>query len=74
MSEAKKEKTPSLEENFSSLEDIITQLESQEITLDESFALYQSGVKALKNCSNLIDEVEKKMQVLNEEGELEEFS
>lgn len=74
MSEAKKEKTPSLEENFSSLEDIITQLESQEITLDQSFALYQSGVKALKNCSNLIDEVEKKMQVLNEEGELEEFS
>lgn len=74
MSAAKKTKSPSLEENFSSLEDIITQLESQEITLEESFALYQSGVKTLKDCSVLLDEVEKKMQMLNEDGELEEFS
>ena len=27
----------------------------------------------LKNCNQMLDEVEKKMQILNSEGELEEF-
>ena len=42
-------------------------------TLEESFALYQQGVLQLKNCGTILDEVEKKMQILGEDGEIEEM-
>lgn len=62
-----------LEKTFSEIEEIITNLESQDMDLDESFALYEAGMKKLKICNEEIDKVEKKMLVLNEQGELEEF-
>lgn len=57
-------KKPSLEETFGQIEEIIGKMEQQEVTLEESFALYQQGVEKLKVCNTLLDEVEKKMQVL----------
>ena len=45
----------------------------QELTLEESFTAYQKGMELLKHCNEKIDQVEKKMQVLSEEGELHEF-
>ena len=55
----------SLEETFEQIETIIKQLESPEVTLDDSFRLYQAGVEKLKTCNLLLDTVEKKMQVMN---------
>ena len=52
-----------LEETFLQIEDIIRQMENPEVSLDESFALYQSGVGKLKECNGMLDEVEKKMQI-----------
>lgn len=69
MSEKKPEKAPSLEETFSQIESIIEKMESPEVTLDESFGLYTQGIDCLKHCNILLDEVEKKMLVLNAEGE-----
>lgn len=66
-------KENSLEQNFAEIEEIIKNLESDEMDLDTSFALYESGMKKLKLCNEAIDKVEKKMLVLNEQGELEEF-
>ncbi|MDY3919635.1 MAG: exodeoxyribonuclease VII small subunit [Candidatus Limivivens sp.] len=63
----------SLEEAFQYLEEIIARMESREITLEESFQKYQEGMILLKNCSEKIDRVEKKMLVLNENGEADEF-
>lgn len=62
-----------LEQSFEKLEELLTALESREITLEESFAVYQEGMELLKYCNGKIDQVEKKMQVLSEEGELHEF-
>ena len=59
MSDETKNK-PALEDNFAELEDILKQMEQPEISLEQSFLLYQSGV-------------EKKMQILNAKGELEDF-
>lgn len=56
---------PSLEETFGQIETIISKMEQQEVTLEESFALYQQGVEKLKVCNTLLDEVEKKIQVLD---------
>ena len=63
----------SLEEIFLSLEQTIKEMEDGEISLEESFSLYQQGVLQLKNCGTILDEVEKKMQILGEDGKIEEM-
>lgn len=62
-----------LEESFEKLEEILEALESREITLEESFQAYAKGMELLKQCNEKIDTVEKKMQLINEEGELSDF-
>ncbi len=63
------EKMPTLEESFAQIEAVIGRLEGSEITLEESFSLYQKGVEQLKHCSQLLDTVEKKLQILSGDGE-----
>lgn len=64
---------PSLEETFQELEEMIEKMQSREITLEESFALYEQGIRKLRFCNQKIDYVEKKMLLLNEQGVLEPF-
>lgn len=73
MGEVKDEKKQTLEETFAEIEDIIEQMEQPDVSLDESFRLYQKGVEGLKSCNELLDEVEKKMQILTADGSLEEM-
>ncbi len=61
-----------LEDLFAEVEQLIAHME-EDISLDESFACYEQGMKKLKHCSERIDAIEKKMLVLNEQGMLEEF-
>lgn len=68
----KKEK-PTLEESFDRIEAILEQMENPDTSLEEAFGLYQKGVGELKTCNVILDEVEKKMQILNADGELEEL-
>lgn len=63
----------SLEEIFSDLEQTIKKMEEGEISLEESFQLYHQGMDMLKACNSTIDKVEKKMLLLDEEGEEHEF-
>lgn len=63
----------SLEEIFSDLEQTIKKMEDGEISLEESFQLYHQGMDMLKACNSKIDKVEKKMLLLDEEGEEHEF-
>lgn len=58
--------TKTLEEAFLKLDQVIEQLEKEEITLEESFQMYNEGMKLLKECNDSIDKVEKKLIVLNE--------
>lgn len=66
-------KEPGLEELFLEIEGIITQMEDKEVSLEQSFQLYESGMKKLKQCNEKIDYVEKKMLVLNSDNQTEEF-
>lgn len=61
-----------LEASFEELEQIIGQLENPEVSLDDSFKLYNAGMKLLKFCNDSIDKVEKKILVLSEEGDQSE--
>ena len=63
----------SLEEIFSDLEQTIKKMEEGEISLEESFQLYHQVMDMLKACNSKIDKVEKKMLLLDEEGEEHEF-
>lgn len=69
-----KEKVLTLEENFKQLEGMIEKLEDKDIGLEESFSLYEQGMKLLKQCNDQIDGVEKKVMVMNQNGALDEFS
>ncbi|NMB43196.1 MAG: exodeoxyribonuclease VII small subunit [Clostridiales bacterium] len=61
----------SLEASFEELENIIKELEGEDITLEESFKLYQDGMKLLKNCNEAIDKVEKQLIILGENSSQE---
>lgn len=63
------EDTPkSIEDNFSELEEIIKDMQSEDITLDKSFDLYHRGIKLVQNCNNQIDTIEKKIKILEEDS------
>lgn len=62
-----------LEELFTKLEDVVKKLENPESSLEESFQYYNEGMQLLKKCNKTIDSVEKKVLVLDEEGETYEF-
>ena len=64
---------PGLEEAFVQLEETVAALEQEEISLEESFRIYKEGMELLKKCNQAIDQVEKKVLVLNEDGETHEF-
>lgn len=62
-----------IEESIKELDLIVQRLESREISLDDSFVMYQKGMELLRQCSGKIDTVEKKMLKINEDGGLSEF-
>lgn len=67
------EKELTIKESFAEIETILNKLESNEVTLEDSFLLYQSGMKQIKHCNDLMNAVEQKVQMLNSNGELETF-
>ena len=69
---AKKENR-SIEEAMEALDQIAKRLESNEITLEESFQIYKEGMELLQYCSRKIDTVEKKMLQMYEDGTVSEF-
>lgn len=69
----KKTESLPLEEAFSRLEDIVERLEQDTISLEESFQIYQQGMELLKKCNESIENVEKQVLVLQEDGSVHEF-
>ena len=74
MAEEKKDKEFRLEEAFEQIEKILERSGDKDVSLEESFTLYQEGMRLLKLCSAQIDRVEKNMLLIDEEGGLHEFS
>ena len=62
-----------LERAFEMLEETVSALEQEDISLEESFQIYKQGMELLKKCNQAIDQVEKKVMALNEDGETYEF-
>ena len=64
------------EEAYEELERIIRALEAGETSLDESLEYYEKGVAALKTCHRILEEAEKRIEILvkDSQGELHEES
>lgn len=62
-----------LEEAFELLEEKLAELESEDISLEDSFKVYKDGMDLLRQCYEKIDYVEKKVMEINEAGDIVEF-
>ena len=62
-----------IEEAFKKLDEAIAKLESEDISLEDSLNAYEEGMKYIHSCNDAIDRAEKKVLVIRENGELDEF-
>ena len=71
--EKKKDKI-NFEDNIKKLEDIIRELESGNVPLDDALDKFNEAYKLSKECDTKLTEVSDSLnKVLNKEGNLEEF-
>lgn len=58
-----------IDEGFTKLDEIIKQLEQEDIKLSDAVTLYTKGVEVLKECRDSLDQVEKELIILEQNGE-----
>ena len=69
---AKKKLT--FEDAMAELEDVISKLESNNLSLDEMINFYEKGMKLTKSCKQQLTEAEEQITTLvNENGKLKEI-
>lgn len=56
-----------LEEALRALEELTADMEENDLSLEESFSMYQRGMELIHYCSERIDTVEKQLIVLQQE-------
>lgn len=54
--------TENFEKKLKRLEEIATKLESEEVGIEESLALFQEGMKIGKECKKILNDIELKVQ------------
>ena len=59
----------SVEEAFAALDQIVQKMEEEGISLEDSFNCYETGIRLVRYCSERIDRVEKKVQMLRGDGQ-----
>ena len=61
----------SFEAAFAELEQIISQMDSGELSLEESVGLYERGRKLSEHCQTLLDKAELRVSQLSQDGRVE---
>lgn len=54
----------SLEEKLKELEKIASEIEASDLTLDEAINKFEKGIKLSKECSDILDNAEKRINIL----------
>ncbi|MCP5002726.1 MAG: exodeoxyribonuclease VII small subunit [Planctomycetes bacterium] len=57
-------KKPNFEALLKELEETVGQLERGELTLDQTLAKYESGIKIYTQCHKMLESTEKKISIL----------
>ena len=60
----------SFEQAYDQLEDVLAQLESGELALEESVAMYEKGKLLSARCQTLLDNAELRIKKLDDDGSL----
>lgn len=58
------DKKVDFEKSIEKLEEIATELESDNLSLDESVKKFEEGMKISKQCKEILDKAEKKITIL----------
>ena len=65
----KKEKTLGFEDAMKELEVLVDSMENDSLTLEESLAMFEKGVKLTRLCQQALSKVEQDIKILTAEGE-----
>jgi len=69
----KSHKTPTFEAALAELEQVVADMESGKLPLEESLLAYQRGAELLKQCRGRLDEAQQQVRIL-EDGTLKNFA
>ncbi|MDF1617014.1 exodeoxyribonuclease VII small subunit [Petrocella sp. FN5] len=58
------DKTTSFETSIEKLENIVNDLTSDDLTLEDSIKKYKEGMALVKHCNDSIDKIEKELEIL----------
>ncbi|OUP03314.1 exodeoxyribonuclease VII small subunit [Drancourtella sp. An210] len=66
-------RTMELNEIFEKLDELQKRLQAEDLSLDDAFQYYKEAMELLRECDRRIDKVEKKVLLLEQNGETHEF-
>ena len=56
-----------MEQAFDALQELLDKMDGEELPLEESFKLYEQGLKLVRACHDKLDTIEKQLIVLEEQ-------
>lgn len=68
------ETAPSFETAIAELESIVSQMESEKLSLEQSLTAYKRGAELLKICQQSLAAAEQQIQIVSEENKLTDYS
>lgn len=69
MAEKKNDKVQNFEKALERLETIVGEMESGSLSLEKMMACFEEGTELVKFCTQKLNEVEKKIEILAKKGE-----
>ena len=63
-----------IESTLKQLEKIVTQMEDEKLNLEDSLKSYEKGVSLVKEAQESLNKIEKKIQILSENNELDDLN
>jgi len=70
---ARKKATPDFEQSLGELQTLVERLETGELTLEESLAAFEQGIRLTRECQSSLSQAEQKVRLLLErDGEIDD--
>ncbi|MDZ4728572.1 MAG: exodeoxyribonuclease VII small subunit [Xanthomonadales bacterium] len=63
-----KDSKPGFEQALGELEALVTQLESGDLSLDQSLTHFKRGVELTRHCQSILDEAQQTVEVLSQDS------
>lgn len=66
-------KGATIEENLSQLDKIAAQMSDPDVSLEDSFRLYEEGIRRIRECNDAITSVKQRVEKLEKDGTVTDF-